>query len=97
MKHYDDKAFFKEMKKEVRDYSRDITESFPYFCLKIFWDNLSKDSIEEALHGLTTNDESIDAFFIDDLNKEIHIIQCKSCKSEKGMDCFKKRMVIVSA
>ena len=90
MKHYDDKAFFKEMKKEVRDYSRDITESFPYFCLKIFWDNLSKDSIEEALHGLTTNDESIDAFFIDDLNKEIHIIQCKSCKSEKGKTVLKK-------
>ena len=83
MTHYNDKTFFKDMKKEVQDYSEDITESFPCFCLKIFWDDLSKDDVENALQGLTTNDDSIDAFFVDESNKEINIIQCKACTSEK--------------
>ncbi len=90
MTHYNDKTFFKDMKKEVQDYSEDITESFPCFCLKIFWDDLSKDDVENALQGLTTNDDSIDAFFVDESNKEINIIQCKACTSEKNKSALKK-------
>ncbi len=88
--HYDDKTFFKDIKKEGQDYSEDITESFPYVCLKIFWDELSKDNIKDALQGLKTNDESIDAFFVDEPNKEINIIQCKSCLSVKDQKALKK-------
>ena len=90
MSNYDDKTFFKDIKKEALDYSDDITESFPYFCLKIFWDDLSKDDIEDALKGLNTNDDSIDAFFIYEPNKEIHIVQCKACTSEKKKKVLKK-------
>lgn len=85
-----DKDFFKFIKKESRDYSVDITEGFPYFCLKIFWDSLSQDDIENALDGLRTNDESIDAFFIDEGKKEINFLQCKSCESEKKIRSLKK-------
>ncbi len=85
-----DKDFFKKMKREVCDFSDNIAESFPYFCLKIFWDNLSQDSIEEAIGNLKTNDESIDAFFIDEENKEINIIQCKSCISIERKRAIKK-------
>jgi len=84
------KDFFKAMKKEGLEYSEKFTESFPYFCIKIIWDNLSKDEIETALDGLVTNDESIDAFFIDEENREINIIQCKSCENEKKLRAVKK-------
>ena len=90
MSHYDGKTFFKDIKKEGQDYSDDISESFPYTCLKIFWDDLSKDEIEDALQGLNTNDESIDAFFVDEQNSEINIVQCKSCASEKNKKALKK-------
>lgn len=50
------KDFFKAIKRESKEYSDDITECFPYFCLKIYWDRLSKDEIEYALDGLKTND-----------------------------------------
>ena len=36
------------------------------------------------------NDESIDAFFIDEENKDIHFLQCKSCESEKSVKALKK-------
>ena len=64
MENLTDKDFFKAIKKESQEYSEDITEGFPYFCLKVFFD-LSDDDIKESLVGLKTNDESIDAFFID--------------------------------
>ena len=86
-----DKDFFKGIKKESKEYSENITEGFPYFCLKVFWgDTLSTDGIEEALINLKTNDESIDGFFIDEKNKEINILQCKSCESEKNIKPLKK-------
>ncbi len=90
MEHLSDKDFFKFIRKESRDYSEDITEGFPYFCLKIFWDSLSHDDIENALEGLKTNDESIDAFFIDEEKREINFLQCKSCQSEKKIRSLKK-------
>ena len=85
-----DKDFFKNIKKESKDYSDNIEEGFPYFCLKIFWDSLSNDDIQEALLGLKTNDDSIDAFVVDEETKEINIIQCKSCQSEKAMKPMRK-------
>ena len=78
------------MKREFKDYAEEIEEGFPYFCLKIFWDFLSQDDIQEALVGLKTNDESIDAFFIDEENKEINILQCKSTVSLEKMTVLKK-------
>ncbi len=88
--HLNDKDFFTAIKKESSEYSDDITEGFPYFCLKIFWDALSDDQIRDALTGLKTNDESMDAFFVDEENREINIIQCKSCRSEKDKKALKK-------
>ena len=85
-----EKDFFKAIKKESKEYSDDITEGFPYFCLKVFWDSFSKDDIENALDGLKTNDESIDAFFIDEENREMVFLQCKSCESEKQIKALKK-------
>lgn len=89
-KSYTDKDFFKELQKEIKDYADDIPVGFPYFCLKVFFDWLSKDAIESALTGLDTNDDSIDAFFIDEENKDIYIIQCKSVLSEKRIQAAKK-------
>ena len=88
--NYSDKDFFKDMKKMGNEYSEDFTESFPYCCLKIVWSDLSADDIEDALQGLMTNDEGIDAFYIDEDAKEINIIQCKSCISEKNRKAVKK-------
>ncbi len=90
MNQINNKDFFKAIKKESKEYSDDITEGFPYFCLKIFWDSLSNDDIENALVGLKANDESIDAFFIDEENREIIFLQCKSCESEKQIKALKK-------
>lgn len=90
MNHINKKDFFKAIKKESKEYSDDMAEGFPYFCLKIFWDSLSKDDIENALDGLMTNDESIDAFFIDEENREIIFLQCKSCESENQIRALKK-------
>lgn len=90
MSHMNDKDFFKAIKKESKEYSDDITEGFPFFCLRIFWDSLSNDDVENALVGLETNDESIDAFFLDEENREIIFLQCKSCESEKQIKALKK-------
>ena len=76
--------FLKDVKEESKEYSDDIQEVFPYFCLKIFFGELSKDDMEEALTGLQTNDDSIDAFVINEEMKELHFIQCKSAESIKA-------------
>ena len=90
MKVLSDKDFFKAIKKESKEYSEDIAEGFPYFCLKVFWEGLSQDDIGDALSGLKTNDESVDAFFVDEENREINILQCKSCESVKNQKALKK-------
>ncbi len=88
--HLDNKSFFKFIKKEAQDYANEITDSFPYFCLKVFWDSLSHEEINGALDGLNTNDDSIDGFFVDHENSQINIIQCKSIRSIKQLRSAKK-------
>ena len=87
--HLTDKDFFKQMKKQVKEHSEDLTVSFPIFCLQIFWD-LSEDELEDAVTGLKTNDDSIDAFFVKEDDREMHIIQCKSCQSYDKLSALKK-------
>ena len=89
--HLHDKAFFKKILAESKDYSSDIAVGFPYFCMKIFWDSLSHDEICDALDGLKTNDESVDGFFVDHENKEINIVQCKSVVSFKNKNRSAKK------
>ena len=85
-----DKDFFKEIEKIIKENYDSIPDGFPHFCMQIFWDNLSDDDIHAAITGLESNDDSIDAFFIDEDNKKINIIQCKSRVSFKGNSPLKK-------
>ena len=80
-----EKDFFQEMRRYATELSNeeDITKSFPYFCLKIFFPNLSDENIEEAVDGLGSDDESIDAFWLDNDDRIINIVQFKSSTSEK--------------
>jgi hypothetical protein len=54
-----------------------ISKSFPRMILKIFF-KLSDDNIEEALRKLGSNDEGLDAFFIDEYKRTYYLIQFKS-------------------
>lgn len=56
-----------------------ITKSFPKFILHLYF-NFNKDNIEEALRGLGSNDEGLDAFFISEEEKKFYLIQFKSRK-----------------
>lgn len=78
-----EKNFFQEIKKYATEITKeeDITKSFPYFCLKIFFPNMTDESIEEALDGLGSNDESIDAFWLDNEDQIINIVQFKASTS----------------
>lgn len=60
-------------------FETDITKSFPRFILYLYF-NLNKEKIEEALRGLGSNDDGIDAFFISEEEKKINLIQFKSRK-----------------
>lgn len=81
------KEFYKDLKTYAYEISGEesITKSFPYFCLKIFF-NMSNDDIENAIYGLGSNDESIDAFWVDEENKEIYIVQFKSAESSSKFE-----------
>lgn len=83
------KEFLKELKIYAQEISgeKDISKSFPYFCLKIFF-NMNNDDIEDAIYGLGSNDESIDAFWVDESNKEINIAQFKSVESSTKMETY---------
>lgn len=85
-----DKEFFKIVKKGSSEYADDITNGFPFWVLKIFFPKLSDEEIENAVTDLGGNDESIDAFIITPETKTIHIIQCKSAKSERQLKACKK-------
>jgi len=78
-----DKDFFKQLKKECKELSGSeyLEEGFPYLCLKIFFPQLSKDEIETSIYGLNTNDESIDAFFVQEDSKLMHIVQFKATET----------------
>jgi len=86
-----DKEFFKIVNRGSSKYSENIEDGFPYWCLEIQFPFLSEDEIESAIFGLEGNDDSIDAFFVNESSKDIYIIQCKSAKSEKKMDSACKK------
>ena len=83
------KELFKQIQKFRENEQENMADVFPYFCLKIFWE-LEDDEIEDAISGLSSDDEGIDAYFSDEGTKEIHIIQCKSCKSHNNIQAAKK-------
>lgn len=58
----------------------DITKTFPRMILKIFF-KLKDEDIEEALIGLGSNDDGVDAFFINEITETYFLIQFKSRKS----------------
>lgn len=80
-----DKEFFQHLQHTATELSgrHDISSSFPYFCLQIFFPNLTEEDIDTALQGLGSNDDSIDAFWVDYENETIHIAQFKSVISYK--------------
>ncbi|TLX77019.1 hypothetical protein E9993_04865 [Labilibacter sediminis] len=85
-----DKEFFKIINKGSSKYSDNIEEGFPYWCLEVAFPFLSEDEIENSIFGLSGNDDSIDAFFVNESSKDIYFIQCKSSRSEKQMGACDK-------
>lgn len=83
-----EKSLFQEIRRYATELSKeeDITKAFPYLCLKIYFSKLSDEDIDNALSGLGSNDESIDAFWIDDEDQIINIVQFKSSVSEKKQE-----------
>lgn len=73
--------FIEECKEFAKSISADenITKSFPRFILNLFFD-LNKEEIENALEGLGSNDDGLDAFFINEDKKTYYVIQFKSRK-----------------
>jgi hypothetical protein len=86
----EDKEFFKQLKKETKEYSEKIEEGFCNFCMKIYFPEMTEDDIDNSLFGLNGNDDSIDAFYINDDEKVIHISQFKSAYSLENMCSAKK-------
>lgn len=80
-----DKDLFSEINRYAKEYTKeeDITKSFPYLCLKIYFPKLSDEEIDDAIQGLGSNDEGIDAFWIDHDDQIINIAQFKSVTSYK--------------
>jgi hypothetical protein len=85
-----DKEFFKIINKGCRKYGDKIADTFPLWALEITYPFLSEDDIEQAVYGLDSNDESIDAFFVNETTKDIYFVQCKSALSEKQLRACKK-------
>jgi hypothetical protein len=85
-----EKAFFKIVNKGCRKFSEEIEDSFPMWTLEITFPFLTEDDISNAVYGLDRNDESIDAFFINESTKDIYFIQCKSARSERQLKACKK-------
>lgn len=84
-----DKELFKIIRQESSEHGDELTERFPYWAMKIFF-NLSDDELFNAIGGLQQNDESIDGFFVDDEVQEIIFVQCKAALSEKQIKACKK-------
>jgi hypothetical protein len=85
-----EKEFFKIVNKGCRKYGEEIEDSFPLWTLEITFPFLSEDDISNAVSGLERNDESIDAFFVNESTKDIYFVQCKSAKSERQLKACKK-------
>ncbi len=90
MKNITDKEFFKKINKGCRKHGEDISDTFPQWVLEITYPFLSEDQIEMAVSGLTGNDDSIDAFFINETTKDIYFVQCKSAINERNFKACKK-------
>jgi hypothetical protein len=85
-----DKEFFKIINKGCRKYGDHIADTFPQWVLEITYPFLTEDDIEKAVYGLSGNDESIDAFFVNENTKDIYFIQCKSAINERNLKVCKK-------
>lgn len=57
--------------------NENISHVFPRYILYIFHE-MEPEDIEEALRGLGSNDEGIDAFFVNENEKKIYLCQFKS-------------------
>ena len=81
-----DKEFFQQFQKYSKDIANEdnITDSFPKVILKMYFD-LSDDEIEDAIEGLSSNDDSVDAYWVDEGEEIIHIAQMKSVTSYKRL------------
>lgn len=84
------KEFFRQLKKESKEFSDKIEDGFCVFCLKIYFPDLTLDEIENSLFGLGGNDESIDSFIINHEQKEMHFSQFKASRSLESMRPLKK-------
>ncbi|WP_044213283.1 hypothetical protein [Flammeovirga sp. OC4] len=89
----EDKEFFKQLKKETKEYSDKIEDGFCSFCLKIYFPEMTEDDIDNSIFGLNGNDDSIDSFYINEDRKEIHISQFKSAYSLENMSALKKEWI----
>ncbi|HCJ8466559.1 TPA: AIPR family protein [Escherichia coli] len=67
------------MSKQLHN-KEDISQAFPKYILDMYFDQ-NEDEIIESLRGLGSNDEGLDAFFVDDEKKIIYLIQFKSRKN----------------
>ena len=79
-----DKEKYNKIKKTCEQYfsDDDFEVSFIKLCLKIFFpeclDNDSSISIENAIDGLGSNDNGIDAYLVDEKSKIMHFFQFKT-------------------
>jgi len=85
-----DKEFFKIVNKGCKKYGDEIEDTYPQWCLEITFPFLTEDDINNSIYGLDRNDESIDAYFINEATKDIYFVQCKSAKSERQLKACKK-------
>jgi hypothetical protein len=86
-----DKEFHKQFAKVACEWSaeEELQDAFPGFIMKLFFNKLSNDEIEESLQGLGSNDDSIDSFWVDHDDRVIHIVQFKcstNCNNIQNMN-----------
>ena len=78
MNHIDNKKLFKEIINMGKSYSDDMPLRFAYFCLKTLYDDLSDDDLDDMLDNLHTNDNGIDAYYVDEGEGSLNFFQFKS-------------------
>lgn len=86
MRHFSDKDIVKELttygKEETG--SEKLSDSFPFVMLKIDFSDVLRDTeIKDALEGLGSNDEGVDAFWVNKDEKVMYFAQFKSTDSKK--------------
>ncbi len=75
---------FNQIKKHACELAQDdyFPNAFPFFIMKIFFPQLNDDQIDGAISGLGSNDDSIDAYWVDEGNRTVNIAQFKSSEIE---------------